>query len=1068
MKFIISILFVLCFSVLTGQTVYQRVFTVQDGLAQSQVCALYQDDEGILWIGTNGGGMNKYNGRTFENYTTTEGLVGDLVLTIAGQGNVLYVGTDKGLSVINGKTTTNYTEKQGLNDNKIWKIAVGPNGKIYLATLKGVNVYENGKILPLDIDTLLSKSSVLSLIVGKNGTVWLGTKNNGLFSYDGKKVRNFTKADSLTNMSVRSLCEDSKGRIWIGTEQGYFMYDGKKIIQSNTNNAILTMWPDEEGKIWLGAVQTFMGLFSFGKDSTFESNPLYRLKNLNIRSLLVDKEGSIWLGTETGLVQIPFRHIVNYNVDHNLHNNNIFSICSGYVPGEFWIGADANGVCSFNEDRKRDHIKNFNTTNQKLVGSNVYALIKDSRQRLWIATFNGITVFDKKDSSFTHYTSNDKGVPKNTNIITNMSHKAFYCLYEDFKGVIWAGSVSGVTLFTDTGVVNFNDKVPELKGAYIYSIIQDKLGTYWFATSSGVLNWNMKKLIRYDKENGLFTDGKVVAMEQDKFGNFWLATKEGVYCYNGYDFKRIDKTMGLSSNNLYSLKYDGNQYIYIGTDKGLDKLDVVSYKQIGNIQVKHYGLLDGFVGIECNLNALFIDSLGRVLAGTVGGLNIYNPADEKKNGVVPKTKIDKIQMNLLDFDFGPYCSGFDSITGFPVKLVLPYNLNHLTFIFSSNSLLIPEKVFYRWRMVGIDTVWTPASTKNEADYATLQPGKYSFEVISCNNDGVWSDNPTVFSFEISPPFYKTWWFISSAIAVVLIIIFLAIKYREANLKKEKRVLEEKVTERTHEIARQKTIVEQKNKDITDSINYAKNIQEALLPARKEIMKIFPDSFVIYRPRDIVSGDFYWIAHKNNRTYFAVADCTGHGVPGAFMSLLGIAFLDEIIAAHPDLSTSELLNKLRDNVIESFKNSGGKDGMDICLIMVDWENRRLIFSGANNPLYYVRNNVLKELKPQKMPIGYYPDPVPFEQQTAEISPGDTVYLFSDGMADQFGGPQGKKFKYKALKDLLTSVGYQPMMQQKESIEKSWLEWKGEHEQIDDNILIGIRFSERTLERKEENL
>jgi len=1061
MRFLLLPLLVFIVSFVGAQTVYQRVFNVQNGLAQSQVYALYQDTEGILWIGTAGGGLNRYNGKAFENITTTEGLAGNGIFSITGNERYTFVGTDKGLSVFKGKVITNYTVDNGLTDNKIWKVEADKSGKVYIGTAKGVSVYENGKISALEIDSVLAHSAVHAIIIDKKGNVWFGTKTNGLFKYDGKKVRNFGKADSLTNTSVRSLCEDSQGRIWIGAEQGYFLYDGKVIHKSNVNFAVLSIWPADDGKVWIAAFQEMLGCYSLQKENHFTVSDFFRLKNLNIRTMLIDSEKSIWLGTETGLVQIPFRNIINYNTDHGLQNNNVFGIGPGLKSGEYWIGADANGVSSFNEAKNKDAFLNFNTNNNKLIGSNVYALLKDSRKRIWMATFNGITVFDIKDSVFTHYTNLEKDLPPNTIIVKNMSHKAFFCLYEDFKEQVWAGSVSGVTLFTDTGIVNFNEIIPDLKGSYVYCITQDKLGTYWFATNAGAITWNGKKIIRFNAENG-FVDGRVNSIDQDKFGNFWFATKEGVFIYNGYEFKKIDKTNGLSSNNLYSLKYDGNQYIYIGTDKGLDRIDAVSYKQIGDIQISHYGLHDGFVGVECNLNSMYIDSAGRVLVGTVEGFNIFDPRREQKNGVVPRTKIVNIFMNLKEFDFTPYCSGFDSLTGLPINLKLPYNLNYLSFVFSSNSLLVPDKVLFKYRMVGVDNEWTPPKSRTDADFPTLQPGKYSFEVISCNNDGVWSDNPSVFSFEIMPPFYLTWWFITSAIVFVLVVIFLAIKYREANLRKEKQILEQRVQERTYEIERQKNIVEEKNKDITDSINYAKNIQEALLPARKEVMSIFPDCFVIYRPRDIVSGDYYWIAHKGDRTYFAVADCTGHGVPGAFMSLLGIAFLDEIIAAHPDIAPSQLMNMLRDNVTESFKNSGSKDGMDMSLIMVEWKTRKLYYSGANNPLYFVRNNVLKEIKPQKMPIGYYPEPVPFEQHELELSAGDTVYLFSDGMADQFGGPLGKKYKYKTLRELLTSVGYLPMVQQKDNIEKSWLAWKGDYEQVDDNILIGIRFSEQTLD------
>ncbi|PKP19549.1 MAG: hypothetical protein CVU05_11090, partial [Bacteroidetes bacterium HGW-Bacteroidetes-21] len=1002
-----------------------------------------------------------------------EGLAGDRIFSIAGDDkNNVWVGTDNGVSQFIGNKIINYTTKEGLNDNQVFKIVVDKD-MVLVGTAKGVSMLKEGKFVPFSKDSLFSVSTVYSIYKDKKSRIWFGTKKNGLYLSEGNNFKRFTLEDSLLNMTIRVISEDSEGRIWIGTDQGFNFFEANKLIPSEVKrNTYMAFYPDVNGTMWLATYSEWLSNYTKknGKDTMLSS---YMLHGTKIRALLIDKEQSIWLGTETGLIQIPFRHIKNYNAKDGLHQNNVFGICAGVRPSEYWIGADAKGVSCFFENKTiKDAFVNYTYTEEeseinekkRLIGSSISSILRDRNRRIWLATYQGITVFNATDSSFNHYCiKNDKKIP-NTTEVANMKSNAFYCLFEDYRGLIWAGSNKGIMIFSDTSITCLNDNIPELNETYVFNIFQDKMGVYWFATQSGVMSWNEKKLSKFNKENG-FTDGRVNTIEQDKYGALWFATKEGVFAFNGYEFKRIDKSTGLLSNNIYSLKYDGNQYIYIGSDKGMDKMDVSIYKQLGEIQVKHYSLLDGFLGVECNMNSMFIDSIGRVFVGTVEGFNIYDPTKERRNTVVPKTRINKLLLNFNEFNFSPYCDKIDSVTGLPVNLKLPYNMNHLSFIFASNSLLIPEKVMYRYKMVGIDTVWSPSFSKNDADYPTLQPGKYTFQVISCNNDGLWSDNPASFSFEISPPFYMTWWFITTVSVFLVSLIFFAIKFREANLKKEKRVLEQKVQERTVEIAKQKEIVEHKNKDITDSINYAKNIQEALLPAKKEIAQIFPDSYVIFKPRDIVSGDFYWIAHKENCTYFAVADCTGHGVPGAFMSLLGIAFLDEIIASNPSIPTSVLLNMLRDNVIDSFKSTGGKDGMDISMIRIDWQARKIQYSGANNPLYFVRNNVLKEYKAQKMPIGYYPEPVPFEYTEIDLSAGDTIYLFSDGYADQFGGPLGKKFKYKALKDLLTSVGWQPMVQQCISVEKSWTDWKGEHEQVDDIILIAIRFSEQTFEGKQ---
>ncbi len=264
------------------------------------------------------------------------------------------------------------------------------------------------------------------------------------------------------------------------------------------------------------------------------------------------------------------------------------------------------------------------------------------------------------------------------------------------------------------------------------------------------------------------------------------------------------------------------------------------------------------------------------------------------------------------------------------------------------------------------------------------------------------------------------------------------------------------------ISLQKSFLEEKNKDITDSINYAKRIQEAILPANTLRKKLFPESFILFQPKDIVSGDFYWFSEKNGKKLIAAVDCTGHGVPGAFMSMIGNAFLNEIVNERAITRPSEILDQLREMVITSLKQGDGtnKDGMDISLISVDTHNRKVEFAGANNPLWKctVAGGVAKmtEFKADKQPVGLYTGETnKFSSQTFELGEGDMLYLFTDGFADQFGGEKGKKFKYKPLQEKLLSISGIPMEGQHEELLRTFTAWKGNLEQVDDMLVIGIR-------------
>jgi serine phosphatase RsbU (regulator of sigma subunit)/Tfp pilus assembly protein PilF len=286
-----------------------------------------------------------------------------------------------------------------------------------------------------------------------------------------------------------------------------------------------------------------------------------------------------------------------------------------------------------------------------------------------------------------------------------------------------------------------------------------------------------------------------------------------------------------------------------------------------------------------------------------------------------------------------------------------------------------------------------------------------------------------------------------------------------------------------QVEAQRDLIEDQQRGIMDSIHYASRIQQAILPQPESIQDIVPGSFVLFKPRDIVSGDFYWLGQKGSKNIVVAADCTGHGVPGAFMSMLGTAFLNEIIGAAADKNCSQILNELRNYVINSLRQTGKqgeqKDGMDLAIYQLDRNNLKLQFAGANNPLYIIRqagsapredkirvtyeeytnehnskNYEVITLKADKMPIGIYADSRPFEDVEMQIHPGDSIYTFSDGYVDQFGGPKGKKYLTKRFKQLLANSQHLGYDQQKNLLDAEFASWKANYEQIDDIIVIGV--------------
>jgi serine phosphatase RsbU (regulator of sigma subunit)/ligand-binding sensor domain-containing protein len=401
---------------------------------------------------------------------------------------------------------------------------------------------------------------------------------------------------------------------------------------------------------------------------------------------------------------------------------------------------------------------------------------------------------------------------------------------------------------------------------------------------------------------------------------------------------------------------------------------------------------------------------------------------------------------------------------------LTYDNNNLIFKLGSNYFISEDYNQYRYMLEGNDNGWTDFSNRREAIYTNLSEGTYTFKV-QCKN--IYNNFSKIesFHFAIKPPWYRTWWaYLLYSVLGLFSVVQIVILYTK-NLNRV-------IHNQTSELRKQKSQIENKNKEITDSIFYARRIQDAIMPSREFIQRAFQQSFIFFKPKDIVSGDFYWATQRDDFRMIAAVDCTGHGVPGAFMSLLGNENLNEIVNEKDITRPDAVLTQLRDNIIRDLKQneagSDSKDGMDIALLRWNPSTYMLDFAGANNPLYIIRaSNAeplsghrpiltaygydLYEIKGNKFPVGVFltKDLPPFTLHTLTLIPGDALYIFSDGYADQFGGLEGKKFKYNQLKNVLLGLQSEPMNRQVQKLEEILEKWQGDLEQIDDVLVIGIR-------------
>jgi len=488
-----------------------------------------------------------------------------------------------------------------------------------------------------------------------------------------------------------------------------------------------------------------------------------------------------------------------------------------------------------------------------------------------------------------------------------------------------------------------------------------------------------------------------------------------------------------------------------------------------------YAEESGVSYLDPNLNAISKDNKGNIWISTNNGLVVYDPQVALANTELPKVIISKRMLF------------FEPIT--PGKNRFRHNKNHISFEFGGFWYQAPENIRYRYKLQNYDYDWSRPTQTRSVTYSNLPSGKYSFILEVSHKPGVWTGSEqAVYSFSIKPPFYKTWWFISLSILVIGSSIFYYVKARLSKLQKDKEHLEKEVVKRTatiqfqkeeietqrdeieaqrDEIQRQIEIAEyhkeqvvKQNKDMTDSIEYAKNIQIALFPDKFTLQKVLNKGFCLFKPKDIVSGDFYWVAQIENKSIIVAADCTGHGVPGAFMSIIGINFLNEIVFDEHVIKPNEILNRLRKKIVKTLVNSNkieeAKDAIDISLIVIDRENMKLEYAGAYNHLYFIRDHMLEVIKADKMPVGISAKAMePFTNHELDIKIGDQFYMFTDGFVDQFGGPNKKKYRIGSFRELLLDIHERTIEEQKQIIFETFINWRGNQQQVDDVLLIGIR-------------
>lgn len=1096
MRLISSICLIALTTSLWGQNNNFAIYSIEEGLAQSNVYSIVQDARGYLWMGTDAG-VSRFDGNNFVTFNTKNALAGNVVRSMLedSKGN-LWFGTDEGITIYDGLKYTDITEDYGFGGSTVLSLIEDNDGNVWAGTDDGgvnrIRLKEDTiEVKNISTEFGLSSPFIFDIHEDDHGRIWLATYNGGLniltnTNEDSVHVDASSTLLHLPTNTITDIEADADGDLWCATlDTGVFQIEFTSEGAANIRQygfftgagAIWSITARSNGEIWIGTET--MGVYRVYKE--VEDHIEYTIYGEKeglpptiILAILEDDEGNMWLGSNgDGAIKFLGDVFAHYTVENGLGNNKVLNIQQDQLGG-YWIATDGGGLTYMTI--RDGHVDMSTLTVEDGLPSNflnAVAIGNGENQNLWIATTkNGIVKYNGFE--FFNYTRLD-----------GLKNDRVYSIHVDRNGRVWCGTAEGISLFDGLKFRSVSMQAMLIEDDGVKAIVEGDDGIMWFGTAGALVEYaGEDSITTYDEVEGLY-DKDVNALAIGRDGDIWIGTNGGgIY---RFDVQReeelpISFVVGddiLSSGSVNSLYWQDATNLIVGTDKGFDRLTFNQEWEI--IDYKNYDASDGFMGVECNDNALLVDESMFVWFGTVKGLTRYSPVLDQINLKPPKVHITDLKLFYKDVEWSEKGLKDEPWFNLPKETVLPYSDNHLTFYFTAISLKNSKKVRFQYMLEGRDFDWSPEGTDLKVSYSGLSPGSYVFKVKAKNADGMWSE-ATEFAFRIEPPWYQTTAFYIGAGVVLILLIWGFIKFRERRLKQEKMILEKKVEERTAEVVRQKEEIEAKNDEITDSINYASRIQEAILPLNDRMRELIPESFVLFKPKDIVSGDFYWMTNVERKVLFSAVDCTGHGVPGAFMSMIGTSLLNEVVNKEGHTEPAIILNEVREGIISSLKQRGAegeqKDGMDMSLCALDINTGVLEFAGANNSLYIVRAegtplqgvdgttyepNItengysLFELKPNKMPVGYYTGGhVPFDNHLIQLINGDAVYSFTDGFADQFGGNNGKKFKYRPFKKLILSMQARSMKAQGNILDETIEEWRGSLEQIDDICVMGVKY------------
>ncbi len=690
-------------------------------LKSHYIFSLLEDNAGNLWIGTNGGGLTRYQNGAFENFAApnspSDAYVRHLYMDSRSR---LWIGTDLGgLNLYNGGKFSAYTTRNGLSHNFVRAVFQDHSGNLWVGTDGGgLNKFANGR---WEVEKSVPHDFIGAIREDRSGNLWVGTLGAGLFVLNNGKWSAYTSKDRLPNDFIRSLYEDSNGVLWIGTEGGLVRFHNSEwetltSVNGLTSHFIWTLFEDHEGSLWIG---TFGGGLSRLKDPKFVSLTTQQgLSDNDIWSFYGQRDGTMWIGTVNGgVTQWKDGVVATISMKNGLPNNNVRSVWVDQ-DNSVWIGTSGGGICMWMNNR----CTLYNNRNG-LSNDFVRSIYRDREGNLWIGT-NGGGLNLLKDGKFTYFNSHN-GLP----------------------------------------------------GDFIRALHQDREGNLWVAVDGGgLVQYHDGRFKTYSMKDGLSSD-KVLSLYEDSDGVIWIGTLDGGLnrLHNGR-ITSFDVSNGLYDDAVFQILEDSSGNLWMGSNKGISRvkkqqLNELASSAIRKIDSYSYGISDGMASNECNGGAFpsgWKDQLGRLWFPTDQGVVFFHPDRLPINPHQPRVHIESI---VADSDEPVRSSPFQQ------NPVFKAGTTKFELAYTALSFLYPQNVKFKYQLEGFDEDWIDAGVRRTAYYTNVPPGRYTFRVIASNNDGIWNREGSSVRFRLEPHYYQTFWFYALCLLLLAALSMAAYRFR---------------------------------------------------------------------------------------------------------------------------------------------------------------------------------------------------------------------------------------------------------------------------------------------------